>query len=76
MIRLIYEMHHQWTDGAKWAVSLMATFTAAITAQQESVAWAAQVFMWLSAGTLSLLSAVSITIKLLRQWGRKSDDEK
>lgn len=76
MIRLLYDLHHQWTDGAKWTVSVVATITAAITAQQESVAWAAQVFMWLSAGTLSLLSAVSITIKLLRQWGRKGGDEK
>jgi sensor c-di-GMP phosphodiesterase-like protein len=59
--------HNQVPDVLKLATAWAYTAIAAITTQQENIAWAAQVFMWLSAGVLSLVSVVSIIIRTLRK---------
>lgn len=72
MIRgLIRVAHEQVPDFVKFLGSIGYTTFAAITAQQEEIAWAAQVFMWISAGILSLISVVSIIIRTMR--GKKED---
>lgn len=72
MIRgLLQFAHEQVPDVVKSLGALSYTAIAAITAQQENIAWTAQVFMWLSAGLLSLVSVVSIIIRTIR--GKKGD---
>lgn len=70
MIRLLSfakHAHEHTPDFLKLATAWAYTAIAAITTQQENIAWAAQVFMWLSAGLLSLISVISIIIKTLRK---------
>lgn len=67
MIRSILRTaHDQVPDLVKFLGSIGYTFLAALTASQEEIAWAAQVFMWLTAGLLSVITAVSVIIKTIR----------
>jgi len=68
---LVRVAHNQVPDLVKLAGAWAYTMVAAITGAQENIAWAAQVFMWLSAGILSLVSIVSIIIRTIRG---KSED--
>lgn len=68
MKAVLRTIHDQVPDLVKFFGSIGYTIIAALTTSQEEIAWAAQVFMWLTAGLLSVITAASVVIKTIRSW--------